>query len=150
MGGTPEDLLTIDLTGHDLIIWAPNVDKRRITMEDFVMVRYQDDVVEYLGDNKPSVDIPIQAKLYANTSINYMIHGHTYIKGYPFTEHYYPCGDLREFYEVIKQLTAQTGCINLKNHGFLLFASTIEGLEELVNSITLIEREVGYEEVHSI
>jgi len=83
---------------------------------------------EYFGDRKPSVDAPVQLELYRDfPDINFMIHGHAYIRGdVPFTDKYYPCGDLREVDEVRKQLNFGHSRINLKSHGFLLVGNCVE------------------------
>ena len=136
-------------SGHDadyLLVSARNIDKKRITRDDFVAVKYFEGKVIYKGDRKPSVDTPIQADLYTKfPNIRYMIHGHSYIKGYPYTDNYFPCGDVREAHEVTNFITGDHGCINLKNHGFLLYADTIENMEILVNEIEFIERNIGNE-----
>jgi len=139
-------------SGHDIeyiLVSARNIDKTRISEHDFVPVKYYEGKVTYRGDRKPSVDTPIQVELYKRfPNIRYMIHGHSYIKGYPFTEYYYPCGDLREAHEVTNVITGDNGCVNLKNHGFLLYADSIENLEKLVNEIEFIERNIGNEKVY--
>jgi hypothetical protein len=43
--------------------------------------------------------------------------------------------------------TAWHGAINLKNHGFLIFADTLEHLERIVNEVELIERSIGFERI---
>ena len=74
-----------------------NVDKRYIDRDNFVPVYYEDGEVYYLGNNKPSVDTPIQVRLYHELiNINYMIHAHVYIKDAPFTRLPIPCGGLEE------------------------------------------------------
>lgn len=131
-----------------ILVSRRNVDKKRITAEDFVKVRYDGELVEYLGDNKPSVDTGIQSYLYLNNPhINFMIHGHTYVEGYPYTQRYFPCGDMREAHEIKDQLDSDGGCINLTNHGFLLFARTIDDLERVVMNMVFIPRKIGEEKV---
>jgi hypothetical protein len=136
-------------SGHNadyLFVSARNIDKKRISNEDFVPVKYHEGKIIYRGDRKPSVDTPIQASLYNKfPNIKYMIHGHSYIKGYPYTDNYFPCGDVREAHEVTNFITGDYGCVNLKNHGFLLYANSIENLEKLVNEIEFIERKLGDE-----
>jgi ribulose-5-phosphate 4-epimerase/fuculose-1-phosphate aldolase len=125
-----------------ILVSARNTDKERITADDMVLARLSDNRVEFIETRKgikPSVDTPIQLKLYEKFPfVNYMIHGHAFVKGAPYTEHYYPCGDLREFPEVAKIIESEEkerGVINLRNHGFLLYASTLEEVEKLVNSL---------------
>jgi hypothetical protein len=43
--------------------------------------------------------------------------------------------------------TAWHGAINLKNHGFLIFADTLEHLAEEVHKAKLFERPIGFESV---
>ena len=78
-----------------------------------------------------------------------MIHGHSYIEDAPFTEDYYPCGDMRELAEIEKTIegSGNDSIINLKNHGFLIFASSLENLRLLINTIEFVERKVGFETV---
>lgn len=136
-----------------------NVSKQRLTVDDMVLAFLdKDDSIKYLGDHKPSVDTPIQLQLYKKFSkINYMIHGHAYVRHAIFTDHYYPCGDLREVDEVCQvipnglykqdhleiKISTFSGVINLKNHGFLIYAETLNDLRLLVNDVELIERPVG-------
>jgi len=132
--------------GDYILVSKRNVDKKRLTTDDFVNVWFDGETVFYKGNNKPSVDTPIQVNIYKNNpNINYMIHGHSYIKGFPFTKNYFPCGDLREFYEVNKYINSNTGGINLLNHGFLLYSETIEELEQLVSNLEFQERKIGEE-----
>jgi ribulose-5-phosphate 4-epimerase/fuculose-1-phosphate aldolase len=147
--------------GKLIFVSKRNVSKQRLTTEDMIPVLQKDfnengsDPLKYFGKDKPSVDTPIQMYLYkVFPEINHMIHGHAYIKGAPHTEHYYPCGDLREtkcVQELIEKInwdrTAWHGAINLKNHGFLIFADTLEHLERIVNEVELIERSIGFERI---
>jgi len=134
-----------------MIVSRRNVDKKRITTDDLVLTTFgKNGDVEYFGDNKPSVDTPIQLALYSSfPGINYMIHGHSYIEDAPFTEDYYPCGDMRELAEIEKTIegSGNDSIINLKNHGFLIFASSLENLRLLINTIEFVERKVGFETV---
>ena len=131
-----------------IMVSKRNVDKKHLSVEDFVEVLFVDDIVYYRGDSKPSVDTPIQVNLYKNhPEINYMIHGHSYLEGFPYTENYFPCGDLREFNETTDYIKNHTGGINLINHGFLIYSKTIQGLETLVNDLRFIERNIGNEKI---
>lgn len=116
-----------------------NTDKRRLTIEDMVFV---DEETGYVcDDNKPSVDTPVQLALYkARKNINFMIHGHSYIDGAVYTYDFYPCGDLREVDEILEVMNNECGTINLKNHGFLIYADTIENLENIVLNCKLLNR----------
>ena len=114
----------------NIILMSPrNVDKRTITTKDMVPIY----AGAYIGDRKPSVDAPVQLKIYEKVDwVNYLIHGHAFIMGTPATKHYYPCGDLREAPEVIGALRDGRHRINLKNHGFLIAAENINELEDLI------------------
>lgn len=53
-----------------------------------------------------------------------MIHGHAYIKRAETTNHYFPCGDLREIDAIMECFDNPDETdffyLNLKNHGFLI------------------------------
>jgi len=112
---------------ENMFLFSPrNVDKRFVTEDDLIAVTDQN----YFGDRKPSVDTPVQLKIYTSyPNINFMIHGHALIDGAPTTKHYFPCGDLREVDEVLNLVEEKhTKRINLKNHGFLLLGETEEDM----------------------
>lgn len=121
-----------------------NSDKGALTPSDMVYAFY-DEIVEekviYIGNRKPSVDTPTQLRIYDNCSeVNFMIHGHAFIKGAPYTNEYYLCGDVREADEVIEMInrgrfTEKYGCINLLNHGFLIYANDLSGLKEIIKNL---------------
>ena len=136
--------------GKKFLVSKRNVDKSRISCDDMVMVNLNGETVEYNGLNKPSVDTPIQLKLYQlYPCIKYMIHGHFYIEGAPFTEHYNLCGDVREVQSIVDIITKtgkdMDGVINLKNHGFLMYASSIFELVTLIRNSKFIKRQIGEE-----
>lgn len=113
-----------------------NINKESITPED--MILYINDT--YYGDRKPSVDSPTQWRLYNNLpNINYMIHGHaTFIHtDIETTQNYCLCGDINEVNEVLNLVgkNEYAFCINLKNHGFLIGADTIDHLEKTIDNI---------------
>ena len=109
-----------------------NSNKEELTSDDMVYVNSD---MHYKGDKKPSVDSPCQIEIYKrHPELHYMIHGHAFIKEAPTTENYYLCGDVREADEVSSIIKGK-GAINLKNHGFLIYAETIEDLEAVVNSL---------------
>jgi len=106
-----------------------NVDKRHIGPETFVQVGFntKDKVLWYRGANKPSVDTPIQVRLYGMfPEVNYMIHSHTYVKGAPFTKKMVPCGGLEEMQEVTNLYNSNNRmlrlpeAINLVGHGSIV------------------------------
>lgn len=114
-----------------------NVDKRFIDKDAFVPVKLDDlATLYYYGDSKPSVDTPIQARLYnLLPNINYMIHAHVYIDGAPFTGNMVPCGGLEEVNEVLSIIgdnkEADYYAINLVGHGCIVMANKVEQLVDL-------------------
>lgn len=122
-------------SGKNLFIFSPrNVDKKYITVDDRVVCDYEN----YYGNIKPSVDTPIQLEVYRMfPNINYIIHGHAFIKDAVETENYFPCGDLREFY-CIEKLLPNNNFINLKNHGFLIVAEDLNELKKLIKNLDFI------------
>lgn len=135
-------------TDNSAFVSRRNVNKSRITVDDLVLVTLNDKIVEYNGQHKPSVDTPTQLLLYKKYSdINYMIHGHYYVEGADFTEHYNLCGDVKEvdsIDEVIsKNGNITDGVINLKNHGFLIYSSTFPNLIKIINDSKFVKRDIG-------
>lgn len=123
-------------TNEGMFVSPRNINKESITPED--MILYINDT--YYGDRKPSVDSPTQWRLYNNLpNINYMIHGHaTFIHpDIETTQNYCLCGDINEVYEVLMLVnkTEYVFCINLKNHGFLIGADTIDHLQKTIDNI---------------
>lgn len=116
-----------------------NVDKQFLTLENFVPTYLEDGKVFYCGDKKPSVDTPIQLRLYEKLpNINYMIHSHCYIDGAPFTSRPVPCGAVEEVGEVTSALEKEYGTleleryvINLIGHGSIVMSRDLEGLTGL-------------------
>lgn len=118
-----------------------NSNKEELTFKDMVYINSD---MHYKGDRKPSVDSPCQIEIYKrHPELHYMIHGHAFIKEAPTTENYYLCGYVREADEV-SSLIKGNGVINLKNHGFLIYAKTIEDLEVIVSSL-IANNEFYYE-----
>lgn len=113
-----------------------NSNKENISVEDMIYCHFNDKliIVEFAGKQKPSVDSPIQLKIYeACPQVNFMIHGHAFVIGAEETNKYYLCGDLREVPEAIKLIDDNSfGAINLKNHGFLLYADTLKNLKNII------------------
>jgi hypothetical protein len=74
-------------------------------------------------------------------NVNYIIHGHVYIKNGIFTTNKIPCGYIEEF-EEIKSLFADKNLtnfsINLKGHGCLIMAENLDYLQSQI--INLKER----------
>jgi hypothetical protein len=82
--------------------------------------------VEYFGNNKPSVDAPVQLALFeAYPQINFMLHSHTYIQGAPFTKDVLPCGAVEEVEQITKAVpnfSLECFNVNIKGHGSICFA----------------------------
>ena len=78
-----------------IMVSRRNVDKLKMEREDFVPCRLspRGDKVIYDDENKPSVDTPIQLKLYEYyKNVNFILHGHVTIKDAPETKRCYPAG----------------------------------------------------------
>jgi hypothetical protein len=114
-----------------------NVNKDAITSDDMVYCEQGDNVINYSGNFKPSVDSPIQLKVYNECeNINYLIHGHAFIDDAIETSEYFVCGDLREAKEVIEIIgDDKGGAINLKNHGFLLYSDTLDKMKLIIKGL---------------
>jgi hypothetical protein len=70
-----------------------------------------------------------------------MVHGHAHARDWRSTQNYVPCGDMREINEVAALMKLDgKGVINLRNHGFLMFASTIEEMESLAYQVSFENR----------
>jgi len=128
-----------------------NIDKRDIGAEGFVAVQMPSwsrssslNKVLYYGDHKPSVDTPVQLRLYAAWgAVNYMLHSHAYIRVAPMTKSVLPCGAIEEAEEVIRAVdvfgtvvsTSEQGGIvwgvNLRGHGSIAFSSQSSGFENV-------------------
>lgn len=128
-----------------------NVDKSDIGAASFVPT-YLDDTktVKYFGDAKPSVDTPVQLRLYKHLPwANYMLHAHCYVDtaGIPetvtlCTTKPIPCGAIEEVAEVLTAYRIgrfyweynkhpRLVAINLVGHGCILIAEDVEILKEL-------------------
>lgn len=124
-----------------ILVSQRNIDKCNITEDSFVEVSLKEDntFFEYFGNNKPSVDTPVNIKLYNYyQNINYIIHGHVYVKDALFTSKVIPCGYIEEFDEIKKMFNPDVDSIiiNLLGHGCLIGVKTLE----MFNSIELIPR----------
>lgn len=122
-----------------------NLDKRNISKDSFVPVLVKSDMqngIMYYGEHKPSVDTPIQIKLYQTfTNINYIIHSHVYIQNAPYTKHKIPCGAIEEAEEIkalFNDYSQPFYAINLIGHGSLIMSNDVKKLKD----ITFIKREV--------
>ena len=145
--------------GQDGIIYVSrrNVDKSDINAASFVPTYLdEDNNTKYFGDFKPSVDTPVQLRLYKLFPwANYMLHAHCYVDtmDIPGTELLHtttpvPCGALEEaseIYKLIPKLVTDTPgtvnmfnrnaprllAINLSGHGCILIAKDVEIFKEL-------------------
>lgn len=128
-----------------IVVSKRNIHKRHMSNEDFIAVEDGGDIVCVYGDDKPSVDTPVQLELYKrNPTAKYIIHGHVYVKDAPFTDKVIPCGALEEVECIDKVILenytlplfsyGRNGgmAINLLGHGCILIAWNLrffEGLE---------------------
>ena len=123
-----------------ILVTKRNVDKQTLSEDDFVLVeRKMDSVVNYKGENKPSVDTPIQLKIFEHyPNVKYMIHGHVYVKGGIFTDNKIPCGYIEEFEEIEELVSCRETSnfkINLRGHGCLILSDNLSYLEEQINNL---------------
>ncbi len=129
--------------GDYIYVSKRNVDKRYIDQNAFVLVRFDSKrKIWYSGENKPSVDTPIQLRLYEfYKNINYMLHSHVYIENAPFTKKAIPCGAIEEYSEIINIIPNNNStnfCINLINHGSIILAQ----YPEYITSVKFINRNI--------
>lgn len=116
-----------------------NVDKEGLSPSDFVGVSLSSgedssgDRVVYDGERKPSVDTPIQLRLYAALpQVRWMVHAHCYVEGAAMTARVLPCGAVEEADEVLEAIAGRESLepivVNLKGHGSLVMARDLESL----------------------
>lgn len=126
--------------GKYIFVSKRNVNKEFIGIKEFVPVYLEDDKLFYCGDYKPSVDSPIQVRLYCLLSnINYMIHSHCYIENAPYTDVVLPCGALEEVDEiknVIKKYydndyNKDFYVVNLLGHGSIMMSNKASQLKNI-------------------
>lgn len=141
--------------GENGIIYVSrrNVDKSDINAASFVPTYLDENLTtKYFGENKPSVDTPVQLRLYKLFPwANYMLHAHCFVDttGIPDTLQYntytpVPCGALEEvdeiwgpyvnkghLWEACYSKQPRLVAINLCGHGCILIAKDIEILKEL-------------------
>lgn len=119
-----------------VLISRRNVDKTGISEKDFVVCHLNDDGnTVYSGMNKPSVDTPVQLRLFkALPNIDYILHGHCYVKDAIMTDRAIPCGAVEEVNAVLTAIERSNSAVNpldhdfyavnLKGHGCLLMAGS--------------------------
>lgn len=126
--------------GKYIFVSKRNVNKEFIGIDEFVPVYLKDGKIYYCGDNKPSVDTPIQVRMYnLLPNINYMIHSHCYIEDAPFTEKALPCGAIEEVDEISELLkdyydndfNRDFYLINLLGHGSIMMSNNPEQLKNI-------------------
>ncbi len=119
----------------DIYMSKRNVDKSDICVDGFVPVYFDGDAITYDGDHKPSVDTPIQVRLYKHyDKALYMIHAHVYLEEPTFTTtECIPCGAVEEFKEIVNAVPDKEAInfgINLKGHGSLIIADSVEAMKK--------------------
>lgn len=125
--------------GERIFVSRRNVDKQGMGEKDFVetslVISTMANQVGYYGNQKPSVDTPVQLLLFDYyPAVHYMIHGHVYVKGAPMTKSKIPCGYLEEFVEVAHLFPSPDSknfAINLRGHGCLIMASDLEFMRQV-------------------
>lgn len=127
---------------NDIYVSRRNIDKRCIWRHEFVQVKLidGDEHVGYYGSNKPSVDAPVQLRLYERyPRAKYMLHSHVYVKDAKFTECAIPCGALEE-YDEIENATDKwedywvpgiNFAVNLIGHGSIAIADNVDYLRSV-------------------
>lgn len=121
---------------HLIYVSKRNLDKRFVDNFSFVAIHpYSFGVVQYYGDEKPSVDTPIQLRLYDYyRNIRYMIHSHVYIEDALDTDRILPCGAVEEADEIFRVLPNKEVdhiAINLLGHGSLVGARDVNFLKTI-------------------
>ena len=126
--------------GKYIFVSRRNVNKEYIGIDEFVPVYAENGKIYYCGSNKPSVDTPIQMKMYEKfLNINYMIHSHCYIKNAPYTKKAFPCGaieEVQEIFDLIKEnydndYLKDFYVINLVGHGSIMMSQNPEQLKNI-------------------
>lgn len=126
--------------GKYIFVSERNANKEFISIDNFVPTYLEDGKVYYCGGKKPSVDTPIQLRLYEQLpDINYMIHSHCYIKDAPFTKTPIPCGAIEEVDEILNLIDHKYGNrnektyqLNLLGHGSIVMGNQVSDLENVV------------------
>ena len=111
-----------------------NIDKRYVEAGSFVATHLSSGgEVEYWGDIKPSVDTPIQLRLYeALPWVKYMLHSHTYIEDAPYTSEPVPCGAVEEVKEILDVVEKKdVFAVNILGHGSIILAREISDMREI-------------------
>lgn len=128
---------------HDGMVWVSkrNVDKQFIDRDCFVPVYLEDGKLYYYGEDKPSVDSPVQIRLYdALPNIRYMLHSHCYLQTADVTTtKAIPCGAIEEVDEILSCIDDQIGdrtkteyTINILGHGSIVMCADLLGFDDLL------------------
>lgn len=122
--------------GRTIYVSRRNIDKRLIGKDGFVGVNAGfNGRVEYYGDAKPSVDTPIQVKLYSYfRNVRYMIHSHVYSKVGPICGDPFPCGALDEDDNICTAVLdpeSTNFAVNLHGRGSIVFASDLDYFDKV-------------------
>ena len=118
--------------GDIVYVTRRNVEKTTLSEDDFVAVNMsyleRPDRVNYWGVRKPSVDTPTQVNLFNYYKhVNFIVHGHVYVKDAPITNRKIPCGYLEEFEDIVELFPCDhfNFCVNLLGHGCLVMAQDL-------------------------
>lgn len=114
-------------TGNTVFLSKRIIGSNGITEDDYVPCFLNDDGSVRYGNEKPSIDAPVQLKLFKEYhNIDYILHGHVYIKDAPITEQVITCGTLETVDEILKYIDKNTdfAVLNLKGHGCIILSST--------------------------
>lgn len=126
--------------GKYIFVSKRNVNKEYIGINEFVPVYLENGKIYYCGENKPSVDSPIQIRLYEKLpNINYMIHSHCYIENAPYTKEALPCGAIEEVEEIFNLIEENYNndyqkdfyLMNLRGHGSIMMSKNPEQLKDI-------------------
>ncbi len=126
--------------GKYIFVSKRNVNKEYITIDEFVPVYLDNGKIYYCGNSKPSVDTPIQVRLYnLLPNINYMIHSHCYIDNIPYTTMALPCGAVEEVDEIKEYIKENYNndfnrdfyLINLLGHGSIMMSNEPSKLKDI-------------------
>ena len=137
--------------GKDNMIYVSrrNVNKADIGASSFVPTYLdENENIMYYGNNKPSVDTPVQLRLYDKLPwVNYMLHAHCYINPSPKisdckvynTSNPIPCGAVEEVQEILNAIGTDINsenpprliAVNLVGHGCTLMARDVKVFKEL-------------------
>lgn len=125
--------------GELAFISRRNLDKELLGADGFVPVSLMPTIgtYRYYGEYKPSVDTPVQARLFTTyPHIKYLIHGHVYVSGAKLTDRMWPCGAYQEVPEIIQKVYNDPAgviqfVVNLLGHGFIAGADDYRFFESL-------------------